>query len=78
MQNKDFKGTEDDTINFSIILKKARHGDNQAMEKLISLFEDEISILCRYIKISKEDVVQELYTYLIFLVREGFNNGKDL
>ncbi|MFZ5986868.1 MAG: helix-turn-helix domain-containing protein [Bacillota bacterium] len=76
MQNESFKGPKDENKNFSIILQKARDGDNQAMEELIDFFKDEINSLCKYIKVSKEDVVQELYKELILLVR-GDNNGED-
>lgn len=76
MQNKNIKKLEDDNKNFTLVLQKARDGDNQAMEELIDFFKDEINDLCRYIKVSKEDVVQELYTELILLVRGENYSGE--
>lgn len=75
MQKENIKGISDENKNFSVILRKASYGDNQAMEELIKIFENEITSLCKYTKVPKEDVIQELYTELIILVRG--RNTKD-
>ena len=77
MQKENFSGPKDENKGFSIILQKASDGDNRAMEELIKIFEDEINSLCRYIKVPKEDVIQELYAELIILVRGGNEHGKN-
>ena len=77
MQKENFKGPKDENKNFSVILQKASDGDNGAMEELIKIFEDEINSLCKYTKVPKEDVIQELYTELIILVRGGHEHGKN-
>ncbi|MDP4180070.1 MAG: helix-turn-helix domain-containing protein [Bacillota bacterium] len=43
-------------------------GDKAAMEKIIDIFRDEIICLSKYVKTSKEDVIQELYAELISII----------
>lgn len=76
MQKESFKGPKDENEDFCVILQKASDGDNEAMEELIKIFEDEINNLCKYTKMPKEDVIQELYAELITLVR-GNKHGKN-
>lgn len=75
MQNENFKEPTDE--NFSITLQKAQSGDNEALEKIINIFQDEMRNMCRYIKMPKEEIMQELYVELISIIRKRNKKGGD-
>lgn len=67
MQNKNFKELTNEQ--FLMLLHKAPE-DNEAMEKILDIFEDDINSVCKYVKMPKEDLTQELYTELISVIRK--------
>lgn len=54
-----------------ILLKQAQNGDKSAMEALLKIFEPDINYLAKFIKLSREDALQELKTEFIDVIRRG-------
>ncbi|MDT3418150.1 hypothetical protein QO009_004075 [Brevibacillus aydinogluensis] len=62
-------GTE--TESFSTIVKKAQLGDNQALMKIIDFLQPDLEYLACFIKMSKEDSIQEMILAMIEAIRHG-------
>jgi predicted protein tyrosine phosphatase len=50
---------------FIQLLKLARDGDQEAMSRILHLFEEDIQKTSRYIRMSREDAVQSIVTDFI-------------
>jgi DNA-directed RNA polymerase subunit F len=51
-------------------VKKAKGGDKESMEEILNLFKDDIEHLSRFIKLPREEVIQELKIELITIICE--------
>ncbi|CAG5080851.1 Putative uncharacterized protein [Thermobacillus xylanilyticus] len=52
-----------------ILIKQARDGDKQAIEQVLQLFDTDIRYLAQFIKMPREDAIQELVTELIAMIK---------
>ncbi len=57
---------------FIQLLKLARSGDQEAMCRILHLFEEDIRKTSRYIRMSREDAVQSIVTDFIEELRQEF------
>ena len=64
-----FFSSENDS--FCMMLKRAEAGDNQALLKVLETFQSEMEYLAGFIKMPKEDSIQEMKTVLIEKIRNG-------
>ncbi|WP_126428258.1 hypothetical protein [Brevibacillus marinus] len=62
-------GTE--TESFGTIVKRAQLGDNQALIKIIDFLQPDLEYLACFIKMSKEDSIQEMILAMIEAIRYG-------
>ncbi|WP_152523336.1 helix-turn-helix domain-containing protein [Brevibacillus thermoruber] len=56
---------------FERMMDEARKGNNEALLQLLEWFEPEIHALARFIKMPKEDSIQEIKAQFIAFIREG-------
>ncbi|KAF6577414.1 MULTISPECIES: helix-turn-helix domain-containing protein [Paenibacillus] len=55
---------------FVQLLKLVRSGDQEAMYRILQLFEEDIQKTSRYIRMSREDAVQSIVTDFIEELRQ--------
>ncbi|WDM21111.1 helix-turn-helix domain-containing protein [Paenibacillus polymyxa] len=55
---------------FIQLLKLVRSGDQEAMYRILQLFEEDIQKTSRYIRMSREDAVQSIVTDFIEELRQ--------
>jgi hypothetical protein len=53
---------------FLQMVKKAREGDKESMDKILDYFTDDIEYLSKYIMLPREDAIQSLKIELINIV----------
>ncbi|TRY27678.1 hypothetical protein FOI68_04590 [Brevibacillus sp. LEMMJ03] len=53
------------------MMDEAQKGNNEALLQLLEWFEPEIHALARFIKMPKEDSIQEIKAQFIAFIREG-------
>jgi len=51
------------------LIRQARKGDKQAIERVLQMFDSDIRYLAQFIKMPREDAIQELTTELIAMIR---------
>ncbi|AYB39950.1 helix-turn-helix domain-containing protein [Brevibacillus laterosporus] len=71
MQDKIFKVTSTENNSFCIMLKRAQTGDNQALMEIIECLEPDMEYLACFIKMSREDSIQEMKVAMIEAIRKG-------
>ncbi|MEC0182634.1 helix-turn-helix domain-containing protein [Paenibacillus peoriae] len=69
MEKENAQGTIPDA-EFIQLLKLARSGDQEAMFRILQLFEEDIQKTSRYIRMSREDAVQSIVTDFIEELRQ--------
>jgi len=52
-----------------MLVKRAREGDKQAIEQVLQLFDTDIRYLAQFIKMPREDAIQELVAELIAMIK---------
>jgi len=77
MQSGFPKPTKEQLERLCILIEKSKLGDNQALEELFKVLEPEINNLAQYIKMPREDTIQEIKTKFIEYLREqqGIRRG---
>ncbi|WP_237166305.1 helix-turn-helix domain-containing protein [Paenibacillus polymyxa] len=58
------------------MLKLVRSGDQEAMYRILQLFEEDIQKTSRYIRMSREDAVQSIVTDFIEELRQELKTVK--
>ncbi|CCF12351.1 helix-turn-helix domain-containing protein [Brevibacillus laterosporus] len=53
------------------MLKRAQSGDNQALIEIIEFLEPDMEYLACFIKMSREDSIQEMKVAMIEAIRQG-------
>lgn len=71
MQNKISKVTSKENNSFYIMLKRAQTGDNQALMEIIGYLEPDMEYLACFIRMSREDSIQEMKVAMIEAIRKG-------
>ncbi len=71
MQNKNLASIASTTEGFDRLMGEAVNGDNEALVQILQMFEPEILHLVRFIKMPREDCMQEIMTQFIALIRKG-------
>ncbi|MGN8229387.1 MULTISPECIES: helix-turn-helix domain-containing protein [Paenibacillus] len=61
---------------FVQLLKLVRSGDQEAMYRILQLFEEDIQKTSRYIRMSREDAVQSIVTDFIEELRQELKTVK--
>ena len=56
---------------FSLMLKQAEAGDKEAIGKIIDFLESDMAYLASFIKLPREDSIQEMKTAMIEAIRHG-------
>lgn len=56
---------------FSSLLQLAERGDQQALEQILSIFEDDMQYLACFIKMPREDSLQQMKVAFIDMIRNG-------
>ncbi|ASR46150.1 hypothetical protein B4V02_05315 [Paenibacillus kribbensis] len=69
MEKENAQGTISDA-EFIQLLNLARSGDQEAMFRILQLFEEDIQKTSRYIRMSREDAVQSIMTDFIEELRQ--------
>ncbi|MFB0828180.1 helix-turn-helix domain-containing protein [Brevibacillus laterosporus] len=71
MEDKIFTATGTENDSFCIMLKRAQSGDNQALIEIIEFLEPDMEYLACFIKMSREDSIQEMKVAMIEAIRQG-------
>jgi hypothetical protein len=71
MQNESAAPASHVSAEFERMMDEARKGNNEALIKLLEWFEPEIHALARFIKMPKEDSIQEIKAQFIEFIRKG-------
>lgn len=56
---------------FCVILQQAESGDNDALLEVLNRFQSDMEYLACFIKMPREDSIQEMKAALIELIRRG-------
>ena len=54
-----------------MLVSLAKNGDNKALEIILSKLEPDIQYLASFIKMPKEEVIQEIKASFIEIIRKG-------
>lgn len=71
MEDKIFTATGTENDSFCIMLKRAQSGDNQDLIEIIEFLEPDMEYLACFIKMSREDSIQEMKVAMIEAIRQG-------
>lgn len=71
MQSGFPKETKGEHEEHRVLIEKAKNGDNAALEELMNVLEPDIKTLAQYIKMPKEDSMQEIKAQFIAALRQG-------
>jgi hypothetical protein len=69
MQGDSPKTIEEKHEKYRMLIEKAKNGDNAALEELITILEPDINTLAKFIKMPREDTIQEIKTSFIEILR---------
>lgn len=70
MENKDLVISKEDSYKFNELLMKAKNGNKNSMEEIITLFKDDIENLSKFIALPNDESIQLLKEQLISIVLE--------
>jgi hypothetical protein len=59
----------EESKSFLILLEKAENGDKLAMENLLQMFNEDMEQLAKFIRLPKEDALQQLKMEFIAMVK---------
>ncbi|MDP5277063.1 helix-turn-helix domain-containing protein [Chengkuizengella axinellae] len=61
---------------FLDLIENAKLGDKQSMNEILKLFEKDILVLAKYIKMPKDDAIQAIITEFLSLILKNDNEGE--